>query len=153
MSNSEKEGEARLAGAGEVVLNDQVPELVGNLPEGRGVAAVFDGIGGPTFERSLGSLRPRGILASYGAAGGPVPPIELTTLAMSGSVFLIRPRLHDFIATRDELLARAEVLFAWLRAGELSIRIGGEYALEDVGTAHRGLESRATVGELVLRVA
>src|SRR5207249_2919833 len=97
----------------------------------RGVAAVFDGVGQTTFEGSLASLRPRGMMVLYGASSGPVPAFDPQRLNSGGSLFLTRPSLGHYTATRGELLARAQEVFGWVAAGRLDVRVGGRYPLAD----------------------
>jgi NADPH2:quinone reductase len=142
-SGGEKADLARSAGADEVIGYDEVPE-------GR-FAAVYDGVGQATFDRSLAALRPRGMLVLYGAASGPVPPFEITRLN-EGSTFLTRPTLLHYTATREELLWRSGDVYGWVAAGKLEVRIGGRYPLEDARRALEDLESRRTTGKLLLTV-
>jgi NADPH2:quinone reductase len=117
---------------------------------GAGVAAVYDGIGQATFEASLSALRPRGYLVLYGAASGPVPPFDLQRLNPAGSLFVTRPTLGHYLASRDELLWRAGDLFRWIAEGRLSVRVGGRYPLEQAAQAQADLASRGTTGKLLL---
>src|SRR5207248_2602944 len=117
---------------------------------GEGVAAVYDGVGRTTFDGSLASLRPRGVLVLYGQASGPVPPFEPRRLQDGGSLFLTRPSLGHHTRTRDELLARAAEVLGWLAAGRLDVRIGGRYPLAEARRAHEDLEGRRTAGKLLL---
>ena len=142
-SGGEKEELARSAGADEVIGYDDVPE-------GR-FAAVYDGVAQATFDRSLAALRPRGVLALYGAASGPVPPFEITRLN-AGSTFLTRPTLLHYVLTREELLWRAGEVYAWVADGALDVRIGGRYPLEEARQAQEDLESRRSTGKLLLAV-
>jgi NADPH2:quinone reductase len=114
------------------------------------VDVAYDSVGKETWERSLGLLRPRGMLVVYGNASGPTPPIEPQKLAAAGSVFFTRPTIVDYIRTRDELLRRAHDLFAALLASKLRVRIGARYPLAEAAQAHRDLEARATTGKLIL---
>ncbi|MGH8879914.1 MAG: quinone oxidoreductase family protein [Stackebrandtia sp.] len=150
-STSDKAKFARRAGADEVIGYHEVPARVHELTGGVGVAAVYDGIGGPTFDDSLASLRRRGTLALVGGAGGPVPPLDLTRLLTGGSLRVTRPGIGDFIADPAELSTRATEVFDWLRHGKLTIHIGGNYSLADAAQAHRDLHARHTTGKLVLR--
>ena len=143
-SGGEKADLARSAGADEVIGYDEVPE--------RRFAVVYDGVGAATFDRSLAALRPRGLLALYGAASGPAAPLELPRLAAGGSLFVTRPTLVDYVATRDELLARAGDVYRWAADGSLDVRIGAIYRLEDARQAQDDLESRRTTGKLLLQV-
>jgi NADPH2:quinone reductase len=152
VSTEEKAALAREAGADEVVRYDQAefaPE-VRRLTDGAGAAAVYDGVGQATFDGSLASLRPRGMLVLYGAASGPVPPFDAQRLNSGGSLFLTRPSLTHYSSTRDELLARARDVFDWIAAGRLKVRIGGRYALADARRAHEDLQGRRTAGKLLL---
>jgi NADPH2:quinone reductase len=149
VSTDEKEKLARDAGADEVLRYDDFAEEVRRLTDG-GVPVVYDGVGKTTFEGSLGSLRPRGLLALYGAASGPVPPMDPQRLNKGGSLFLTRPTLANYVATREELLRRAHDLFGWIASGELSVHVGGRYPLADARRAHEDLEARRTTGKLLL---
>ncbi|WP_129338755.1 quinone oxidoreductase family protein [Cellulomonas endophytica] len=153
----EKEALARAAGAHEVVryreLDDhttELPALVRDLTDGRGVRAVYDSVGRDTFDASLASLRPRGVLVLFGASSGPVPPVDPQRLNRAGSVFLTRPSLGAYTADRAELLGRAEELFALVAAGRLDVRIGATFPLAEAADAHRALEGRATTGKVLL---
>lgn len=124
-------------------------ESVMEFSKGKGAHVVYDGIGKDTFEESLASVRPRGTLAVSGYSSGPVPPFDLTKLT-AGSIFLTRPTLDHFVATRDELLWRANEVFQAHLNGHMDVSIGGRYPLKDASLAHQDLESRATTGKLVL---
>ncbi|RKT86715.1 NADPH2:quinone reductase [Saccharopolyspora antimicrobica] len=152
VSTAEKEKLAREAGADEVIryTEEDVAATVSDLTDGRGVDVVYDGVGKTTFDASLASLRPRGLLALFGAASGPVPPVDPQRLNSAGSVFLTRPSLAHHILTRDELDWRAGELFEWIATGVLDIRIGGTYPLEDARRAHEDLEGRRTTAKLLL---
>ena len=151
VSSDEKAALARAAGAGEVIRYDQVDFAaeVRRLTGDQGVPVVYDGVGRTTFDGSQASLRRRGTLVLYGAASGPVPPLDPLRL-MAGSFFLTRPTLAHFTATRDELLGRASDVFDWMAAGRLNVRIGGRYALGDARQAHQDLQGRRTAGKLLL---
>ncbi|MCW2947302.1 MAG: putative quinone oxidoreductase [Actinoallomurus sp.] len=148
VSTAEKEKLARDAGADEVVRYDNFAEEVRRLTGG--VHVVYDGVGRTTFDGSLSTLRPRGMLALYGAASGPVPPVDPQRLNAAGSLFLTRPTLGHYVATREELLWRTGDLFSWIAAGDLSVHIGGRYPLEEARKAHEDLEGRRTTGKLLL---
>ncbi|GAA0514910.1 quinone oxidoreductase [Saccharopolyspora subtropica] len=152
VSTAEKEELARAAGADEVIRYTEadVAAEVRDLTDGRGVDVVYDGVGKTTFDASLASLRPRGMLALFGAASGPVPPVDPQRLNSAGSVFLTRPSLAHHILTREELDWRTEELFGWITRGELDIRVGGTYPLADARRAHEDLEGRRTTGKLLL---
>ncbi len=143
---------ARDAGADEVLRYAEVPARVRELTNGRGVDVVYDGVGAATFEGSLASLRPRGLLALFGQASGAVPPFDLFRLSKAGSLFVTRPTMAHYLASREELLARAEALFAAVQAGVLSVRLGGRYELADAASAHRYLAGRGSTGKLILLV-
>jgi len=152
VSTDEKAELARGAGADDVIRYDQVdfgPETR-RLTGGRGVAVVYDGVGQTTFDAGLSTLRPRGMMVLYGGASGPVPPFDPQRLNAGGSLFLTRPKLGDYTATRDELLARAQEILAWVAAGQLDVRIGGRYPLSDARGAHEDLQGRRTTGKLLL---
>lgn len=117
---------------------------------GRGVKVVYDSVGADTWEGSLNSLAPFGLLASFGAASGPVPPIAIGTLAAKGSVYITRPTLFTHIATHESTQAMGEDLFAMVTSGQVRIHIDRRYALADVATAHRDLEARRLTGSAVL---
>ncbi|HEY2724908.1 MAG TPA: quinone oxidoreductase [Pseudonocardiaceae bacterium] len=153
VSTAEKERLAREFGADEVIRYTEVDDLAGEvrgLTGGKGVAAVYDGVGAATFDASLASLRLRGMLALYGAASGPVPPVDPQRLNSAGSVFLTRPSLPHYTASRDELLWRAGEVFDAVRGGSLRIRIGGRYPLAEARRAHEDLQGRRTTGKLLL---
>ena len=141
---------AQQAGADYVAGYDDFAAVARQVTGGAGAAAVYDGVGQATFDDSLSALRPRGYMVLYGAASGPVPPFELQRLAAGGSLFITRPTLGSYIASRDELLGRAGDLFAWIRHGRLSVRIGGTYPLDEAARAHQDLGSRRTTGKLIL---
>jgi NADPH2:quinone reductase len=153
VSTAEKEALARAAGAAEVVRYTEVADLAAEvraLTGGAGVAAVYDGVGRDTFDASLACLRRRGTLVLFGASSGPVPPVDPQRLNAAGSVFLTRPKLHDHIADRPELEARAAAVFGAVVEGSLDVRIGHRYRLDDARTAHEDLQARRTTGKLLL---
>lgn len=150
VSTPEKEKLALAAGATAVVGYDDFPTEVRDLTEGAGVAVAYDGVGRATFDGSLDSLRIRGTLALFGAASGPVAPVDPQRLNSAGSVYLTRPTLVHFSTDRDELLWRAGELFAAIASGALDVRIGGSYPLADARQAHSDLEARRTAGKLLL---
>jgi NADPH2:quinone reductase len=149
-STEAKAGLAREAGAAEVLDYTDVAERVRALTGGQGVAAVYDGVGAATFDASLASLRPRGMLAVFGNASGAVPPVDPLRLTAAGSVFLTRPTLVNYIATRGELDRRAGDVLRWIADGTWSIHIGGRYRLASAGQAHEDLQARRTTGKLLL---
>ena len=151
-STDEKAELARGAGADEVLGYEGFGERVRELTGGDGAAAVYDGIGKTTFDESLGCLRWRGMLVLYGAASGPVTSFDPTRLFAGGSLFITRPSLQHYTATREELLARSSEVFGWIEDGSLDVRIGARYPLEAAADAQRDLQSRTTTGKLVLVV-
>jgi NADPH2:quinone reductase len=149
-STLEKAGLAQAAGADHIAGYDDFGVVVREVTDGDGAAVVYDGVGQATFDESLGALRRRGYLVLYGAASGPVPPLDPQRLAAGGSLFLTRPTLIHYITTRDELLSRAEDLFGWIAQGQLDVRIGGRYPLDQAARAHEDLAARRTTGKLIL---
>ena len=153
VSTPEKEELARGAGAAEVIRYTEVDDLaaeVRRLTDGEGVAAAFDSVGRTTFDASLASLRRRGMLVLFGAASGPVPPVDPQALNSAGSVFLTRPKLFDFVITTDELRGRAAAVYDAVANGTLDVRIGHRYPLDEARTAHEDLQGRRTTGKLLL---
>ncbi len=148
-STDEKAALARGAGADETIGYEGFAERARELTGGEGVHAVYDGIGAATFDKSIAALRPRGYMVLYGAASGPPPPVEIAVLNAK-SLFLTRPTLAHYGQTGDELRERAGELLDWVAAGELDVRIGARYALEDAARAQSDLESRGTTGKLIL---
>jgi len=155
VSTDEKARIAREHGADETILYTQqdFEAEVKRLTNGRGVDVVYDSVGKTTFEKSLNSLRPRGLLALFGQSSGAVPPFDAAILNAKGSLFLTRPSLAHHVATREELLWRASDVLQWLDSGKLKLRIDRTYPLADAASAHRDLESRKTAGKLILTVA
>jgi NADPH:quinone reductase len=157
VGSPEKEQLARAAGAADVIRYRELADLTHDLPaqvraltDGRGVDVVYDGVGHDTFDASLASLARRGTLVLFGASSGPVPPVDPQRLNAAGSVFLTRPTIRDYTATRDELTWRATELFDAVAGGTLDVRIGATFALADAADAHRALESRSTTGKVLL---
>lgn len=143
---------ARKAGAAAAIdyRTQDFEAEIKKLTNGRGVDVVYDSVGKDTFDKSLSCLRPRGMLALFGFSSGPVAPFDPAVLGAKGSLFLTRPGLNQYIATREELVGRAEDLFAWLAAGKLEITIDRVFRLAEAADAHRALESRRTAGKLLL---
>ncbi|MFT3783852.1 MAG: quinone oxidoreductase [Nibricoccus sp.] len=143
---------AREAGAENVIVStkENFAEAVKRLTGGRGVDVVYDSIGKDTFEGSLASLRPRGMMVSFGNASGPVPSFSPLILSQKGSLFLTRPTLGHYTATTEELQKRADDLFRWIADGALSVRVGATFPLAEAAAAHRALEARGTTGKLLL---
>ncbi len=150
VSTPEKEKLARQAGAAEIIGYADVPARVRELTGGEGVPAVYDGVGRDTFDASLASLRPHGVLVLFGYASGPVPPFDLNRLQGCGSVYVTRPTLAHFIVSNEELVRRSADVFGWVADGSLRITIGGRYPLADVARAQQDLAARRTTGKLVL---
>jgi NADPH2:quinone reductase len=148
----DKVGRARQNGCDEVVdlKNENLVARVKELTGGAGVRAVFDSIGKDTFDASLACLAPRGMLVLFGQSSGVVAPLDLARLAAGGSLFLTRPSLANYIATREELVQSAGRLFDLVGRGAVRIDVGQTYALRDAAQAHRDLEGRKTTGSTVL---
>ena len=127
-------------------FTQRVRELTG----GEGLAVVYDGVGKDTFMGSLDSLRPMGMMVTYGNASGPVPPLDLLLLSQKGSLFVTRPTLMNYTARREDLLVLGEVLFAMVVAGKVKIEVHQRYALRDAALAHIDLEARKTTGSTIL---
>jgi len=152
VSTSEKAELSREAGASDVILysdQDFVAE-VKRLTGGKGVDVVYDSVGKTTFEGSLNCLRPRGLLALFGGSSGPVPPFDLIQLSSKGSLFITRPTLWHYVATRQELEWRAGEVLGWVASGELKLRMEHMYALADAGQAQTAMENRKTTGKILL---
>ncbi|MEA2243830.1 MAG: NADPH:quinone reductase [Solirubrobacteraceae bacterium] len=148
-STDEKAELARAAGADETIGYEGFGERARELTAGEGVAAVYDGIGAATFDESLAALRPRGYMVLYGAASGQPPPVEIAKLN-AGSLFLTRPTLTHHGREGEELRMRSADVLGWIADGELDVRIGGRYPLEDAARAQADLASRGTTGKLIL---
>ncbi|HSK21771.1 MAG TPA: quinone oxidoreductase [Egicoccus sp.] len=152
-STPEKAEEVRRLGADEIVFyrDVDVARTVRELTDGQGVDVVYDSVGVDTFESSLDCLRPRGMLVLFGASSGPVPPFDPQVLNRKGSLFLTRPTLGHYVATRDELEWRAHALFELVGQGQLEVHVHGRYPLDEVQRAHTDLESGETAGKLLLQ--
>jgi NADPH2:quinone reductase len=157
VGSAEKEALSRGAGAADVVryrelddLTTDLPPIVRKLTGGAGVAVAYDGVGKDTFDASLASIRRRGMLVLFGGSSGQVPPFEIQRLNRAGSLFLTRPTLVDYVATREELLWRAGELFEAVAGGRLDVRIGARFDLAEAADAHRALEGRRTTGKVLL---
>lgn len=152
VSTEEKAKLARAAGADDIILytqNDFETETR-RLTSGKGVDVVYDSVGKTTFEKSLNVLRPRGMMVLFGGSSGAVPPFDPIILSTKGSLFLTRPTLGHYTATREELEARASELFDMVAKKKLKLRIEHIYPLAEAQQAHRDLEGRKTTGKLVL---
>lgn len=152
VSTEEKAALTREAGADEVIMytEEDVVERVKSLTNGEKLPVVYDSVGKTTFEQSLASLRPRGTLVLFGGASGAVPPFDLIRLSTMGSLYITRPTLNAYVATRAELESRSSDVFGWVADGLLKLRIAHTYPLSDVAQAHRDLEGRHTTGKLLL---
>ena len=152
VSTSEKARAAREAGADEAILYTQSDFLaeVKRLTGGTGVRVVYDSVGKTTFDKSLDCLSHRGFMVLFGQSSGAVPPMDPQVLNQKGSLYLTRPTLAHYVASREELLERAETILVWVRDGKLKLTIDRELPLAQAAEAHRLLESRQTSGKLVL---
>lgn len=152
VSTDEKAALAKQAGADHVILYSkqdfvgEVKRITGN----RGVDVIYDGVGATTFEKGLTCIRPRGVMALYGAASGPVGPLDLQLLNANGSLFVTRPSLNHHIASREELVQRSGDVLGWIRDGKLKLRVETTFPLDKAGEAHRALEGRKTTGKVLL---
>jgi len=154
VSTGEKAQRACSAGADDVIMYTQEDFEVAarRLTGGRGVDVVYDSVGKITFDQSLNSLRPRGSMVLYGLSSGPVPPLDPQMLSVHGSISLARPMLAHYIATREELLQRANDLFSWIAARALDIHIDATFPLAQAAEAHAYLESRKAKGKVLLEI-
>ncbi len=152
VSTEEKAKLARAAGAHEVILytHTDFEAETKRLTDGKGVNVVYDSVGKTTFEKGLNVLRPRGMMVLFGGSSGAVPPFDPVLLSQKGSLYLTRPTLVNYIATREELVARSGAVFSMIAAGKLKLRIEHTYPLAEVERAHRDLEGRKTTGKLLL---
>ena len=152
VSTDEKAQLAREAGADQTIhyTKEDFAAEVRRLTGGAGVQVVYDGVGRDTFEKSLDSLAVRGMMVLFGQSSGPVAPIDPQILNQKGALFLTRPTIAHYTRTREELLGRAGDVLGWLAAGDLSVRIFRELPLGEAAEAHRLLESRKTMGKLLL---
>jgi len=152
VGTEEKAKLAREAGADEVIVyaTQDFEAETKRLTGGKGVHVVYDGVGKTTFEKGLNVLRPRGYMALFGGASGPVPAFDPIVLAQKGSLFVTRPSLIHYVALREELEQRSGDVFAMIAAGKLKLRISKTYKLEEVQQAHRDLEGRKTTGKILL---
>ncbi len=152
VSTEEKAKLAREAGADEVILYTQTDFEIETkrLTGGKGVDVVYDSVGKTTFEKGLNILRPRGMMVLFGGSSGAVPPFDLVVLSQKGSLYVTRPTLGAYIATREELMARSGAVFGMMASGQLKLRIEHTYPLAEAQRAHRDLEGRKTTGKLLL---
>ena len=149
-STSEKAALATAAGADKVVTYDEMIDAAMEVTGGVGVAAVYDGVGASTFDDSLATLRIRGTMALFGAASGPVPPLDPQRLNSSGGLFLTRPSLVHYTRDRDELIGRTDEVFGWIADGSLRVQVGHRYPLAEAARAHTDLEARKTTAKSLL---
>ena len=152
VSTEEKAALAKEAGADHVILYTKTDfeAEVKRLTGGAGVHVNYDGVGASTFDKGLNCLRPRGLMVLYGAASGPVPPLDLQILNARGSLFVTRPSLNHHIASREELMERAGDVLGWIRDGKLKLRLEHQFPLAEAPEAHRALEGRRTTGKILL---
>lgn len=152
VSTDEKAALAREAGADHVIFytREDFPTRVRELTEGKGIQVVYDSVGKTTFEGSLACLRPRGLLALFGGSSGAVPPFDLLRLTAMGSLYVTRPSLKDYIASREELDKRSGDILSWIADGSLKLRVEHVYPLSEAARAHRDLEGRKTTGKALL---
>jgi NADPH2:quinone reductase len=152
VSTAAKAELSREAGASDVILytEQDFEAEVKRLTDGKGVDVVYDSVGKTTFEQSLNCLRPRGLLALFGASSGPVPPFDLIQLSGKGSLFITRPTLWHYLATREELEWRAGDVLGWAAKGELKLRTEHLYPLVEAAQAQADLEDRKTTGKILL---
>ncbi|MGH7277972.1 MAG: quinone oxidoreductase family protein [Candidatus Rokuibacteriota bacterium] len=152
VSTEDKAKLAREAGAAEVILYTQqdFEAEIKRLTGGKGVQVVYDSVGKTTFEKGLNCLVPRGMMVLYGQSSGPIGPFDPQTLNAKGSLFLTRPSLFHYAATRGDLLQRAGEVGGWIRDGKLKLRVEFEFPLKDAAEAHRALEGRKTTGKVLL---
>jgi NADPH2:quinone reductase len=152
VSTEEKANLARGAGADEVILYTQADfeAETKRLTGGKGVDVVYDSVGKTTFEKGLNILRPRGMMVLFGGSSGAVAPFDLIALSQKGSLYVTRPTLLTYTATREELVAHSSAVFGMIAAGKLKLRIEHTYPLAEAQRAHRDLEGRKTTGKLLL---
>jgi len=152
VSTPDKADIAAQQGCDHILMSDDsdMPGMVRELTAGHGVAAVYDSVGKDTFMASLDCLRPHGTMVTFGNSSGAVEPFAPAELAKRGSLYVTRPILEHFIATREELLGAATELFDFIKSGTPNVRIGQRYALKDAAQAHRDLEARKTTGSTIL---
>jgi NADPH2:quinone reductase len=152
VGSDDKVALAKKAGCKHVIVTakENFVERVKAITKGKGVPVVYDGVGKDTFMGSLDCLRPLGYMVSFGNASGPVPPVNLGILAQKGSLFVTRPTLGTYAASREDLVKSARELFAVVRSGKVKISVNQTYPLREAAQAHRDLENRKTTGSTVL---
>ncbi len=152
VSTDEKAKLAREAGADQVILytKQDFEVEVKRITGGKGLQVVYDSVGKTTFDKGFNCLAPRGMMVLYGQSSGPIGAFDLQILNQKGSLFLTRPSLGHYTATREELLQRAGEVLGWIRDGKLRLRTEFEFPLKDAAEAHRALEGRKTTGKVLL---
>lgn len=152
VGSDEKAALVKKLGCDHVIVysRENFTERVKEITGGKGLPVVYDSVGKSTWEGSLDCLRPRGMMVSFGNASGAVPPFNIGVLAQKGSLYVTRPSLFAYIATREDLEAAANSLFDVVRTGKVKISITGRYKLADAAQAHRDLEARKTTGSIIL---
>lgn len=152
VGSHEKVDLVRAAGADHAILyrDEDFVDAIERIAGPRAIDVVYDGVGKTVFDRSLDAIRPRGMMATFGNASGPADPVSPLRLMQSGSLFLTRPNLTHYIATRADLERRAGDLYSWIAAGWLKVQVGERLALQDAADAHRLLQSRQTTGKVLL---
>jgi NADPH2:quinone reductase len=152
VSTEAKAALARNAGADDIILYTQADFEVETkrLTDGKGVDVVYDSVGKTTFDKGLNVLRPRGMMVVFGGSSGAVPPFDLIQLTQKGSLYVTRPSLGNYIASREELVRRSSAVFGMITAGKLKLHIEHTYPLAEAQQAHRDLEGRKTTGKLLL---
>jgi NADPH2:quinone reductase len=152
VSTEEKAALAREAGASEIIFytHEDFEQKTRELTDGRGVDVVYDSVGKTTFEKSLNVLRPRGLMALFGASSGAVPPFDLIELSTKGSLYVTRPTLRHYTLTREDLVARATSVFESVAAGRLKVRMEHTHPLSEAAQVHVDLASRKTTGKVLL---
>jgi NADPH2:quinone reductase len=155
LGSEEKAKLAKSDGASETILYNQVDFVAETkrLTDGKGVEVVYDGVGKATLLKGLDCLKPRGMMVAFGNASGPADPVDLLLLSQKGSLYVTRPTLFNYIASREDLEWRMSDLFRWIGEGKLKINIDKSYPLAEAAQAHRDLEGRKTTGKLLLKIA
>ncbi len=152
-AGSSRKAETAKALGADHALCCPMEELAGEvraITSGKGVSVVLDGVGAASWEASLGSIARRGLLVTFGNASGPVPPFTALDLLRTGSIFVTRPTLFDYVGTPEEMRASAARLFEMIQSGSVEVRIGARYPLIEAADAHRAIEARKTIGSTIL---
>lgn len=150
VGSPEKAAVANAAGADYVIRYEDFDDAISEIAGPRPLAVIYDGVGAATFERGLSLLKTRGTMVTFGNASGPPPPIDLLELGRNGSLFVTRPTLRDYVASREQLERRTGDLFRDIASGDLEVRIGARFPMPEAAAAHRALESRGTTGKVLL---